>query len=316
MNLYNRGLACQRTKLWAEVSMPTAENQSLPDENNDVDDILTEDPIEYSINQWREMETNALINNGLLLVIAVAVVWKVTTVNSLEMMRGWTASEMAWRVPIDNWASYSSTLSNAPIITKAVTSATVYTIGDLIAQRTEGAEMGEIDRMRTLRSLVAGLIAHGPMSHFWYDISEGLFNNILHWTEWWSFFPKGECWCKREESIYILMIVSHLLSRYSFNIVILDQTTWGPFWNNTYILLLGVMKRESLTTIWSDVKRTTVPLVVSGLKLWPLAHCVTYGLIPVENRLLWVDFVEILWVTILATQANGEVDHRESDKDM
>jgi protein Mpv17 len=288
MNLYNRGLACQRTKLWAEVSMPTAENQSLPDENNDVDDILTEDPIEYSINQWREMETNALINNGLLLVIAVAVVWKVTTVNSLEMMRGWTASEMAWRVPIDNWASYSLTLSNAPIITKAVTSATVYTIGDLIAQRTEGAEMGEIDRMRTLRSLVAGLIAHGPMSHFWYDISEGLFNNILHWTEWWSFFPK----------------------------VILDQTTWGPFWNNTYILLLGVMKRESLTTIWSDVKRTTVPLVVSGLKLWPLAHCVTYGLIPVENRLLWVDFVEILWVTILATQANGEVDHRESDKDM
>jgi len=292
MNLYNRGLASQRTKLCAEVSMPTTENQSLPDENNDVDDILTEDPIEYSINQWREMETNALINNGLLLVIAVAVVWKVTTVNSLEMMRGWTASEMAWRVPIDNWASYSSTLSNAPIITKAVTSATVYTIGDLIAQRTEGAEMGEIDRIRTLRSLVAGLIAHGPMSHFWYDISEGLFNNILHWTEWWSFFPK----------------------------VILDQTTWGPFWNNTYILLLGLMKRESLTTIWSDVKRTTVPLVVSGLKLWPLAHCVTYGLIPVENRLLWVDFVEILWVTILATQANGNVDHRgsvgESDKDM
>ena len=65
------------------------------------------------------------------------------------------------------------------------------------------------------------------------------------------------------------------------------------------------MKRESLESIWGDVKRTTIPLVVSGLKLWPLAHCVTYGLIPVENRLLWVDMVEIVWVTILASQAAG-----------
>jgi hypothetical protein len=42
---------------------------------------------------------------------------------------------------------------------------------------------------------------------------------------------------------------------------------------------------------------------MSGLKLWPLAHCVTYGLIPVDNRLLWVDLVEIAWVTILASSA-------------
>lgn len=114
-------------------------------------------------------------------------------------------------------------------------------------------------------------------------------------------------------------LVPHL-SRHSLMIVILDQTTWGPFWNNSYILLLGLMKRESLTSIWSDVKRTTIPLIVSGLKLWPLAHCVTYGLIPVENRLLWVDFVEILWVTILATQANGEGDSHggvgDPDKDV
>ena len=222
------------------------------------------------------MEKNALINNGLLLAIALAVVVKVTTIN-FGVMRGWTATEMAFPVPIDNWASYSATLNTAPIPTKAVTSATVYAIGDLIAQRTEGKNMGEIDRMRTLRSLTAGLIAHGPMSHYWYEISEGLFENVLHWTAWWTFFPK----------------------------VILDQTTWGPFWNNTYILLLGLMQHESLEKIGSDVKRTTIPLVVSGLKLWPLAHCVTYVLIPVENRLLWVDFVEIVWVTILATQAAG-----------
>ena len=69
--------------------------------------------------------------------------------------------------------------------------------------------------------------------------------------------------------------------------------------------MLGIMQFQKPSQIWSDIKRTTIPLVVSGLKLWPLAHCVTYGLVPVENRLLWVDIVEILWVTILATQASG-----------
>jgi len=137
--------------------------------------------------------------------------------------------------------------------------------------------IGDLDRPRILRSLLAGLIGHGPLSHFWYNWCDSFFDNTLHWIEWWSFFPK----------------------------IILDQATWGPFWNNTYILLLGLMQRERFESIWSDMKRTTIPLVISGLKLWPLAHCITYGLIPTENRLLWVDLVEIIWVTILATQAAG-----------
>jgi hypothetical protein len=114
--------------------------------------------------------------------------------------------------------------------------------------------------------------------------SSRFFNNILHLTEWWSFVPK----------------------------VILDQTTWGPFWNNSYILLIGLMKLDSFENIWSDMKRSTIPLIVSGLKLWPLAHCITYGLVPMENRVLWVDMVEILWVTILATQAAAASVERES----
>lgn len=221
-------------------------------------------------------DINGAINNGLVLAISLAVLVKLSLVDQ-GMTRGWTTAEMAVRIPMDNWADYYQVLTNSPIQTKAATSATVYTIGDIIAQRTEGTSMSELDRPRVIRSMLAGAIGHGPLSHYWYDISESFFNDFLHWTAWWSFFPK----------------------------VILDQATWGPFWNNVYIILLGVMKQESWETMWNDIKRTTVPLVVSGLKLWPLAHCVTYGLVPVENRLLWVDLVEIVWVTILATQAAG-----------
>lgn len=66
------------------------------------------------------------------------------------------------------------------------------------------------------------------------------------------------------------------------------------------------MRCQHWKMIWADIRRTTIPLIVSGLKLWPAAHMITYGYIPIEYRLLWVDVVEILWVTILATQAAGK----------
>ena len=171
---------------------------------------------------------------------------------------------------------YSESLEAAPVITKAMTSATVYFIGDIIAQKSEGADL--LDRPRIIRSTLAGFIGHGPLSHIWYNLSEDLFNVYLGWTAWWVVFPK----------------------------VILDQTTWGPFWNNVYIVLLGLMKGQPWRVIWQDIRRTTIPLIVSGLKLWPLAHIITYGYVSVDYRLLWVDICEILWVTILATQAAGK----------
>lgn len=192
--------------------------------------------------------------------------------------RGWELSEIAMRDVADDWSAYMRQLNDNPILTKAVTSGTVYTIGDVIAQQTETQESEELtlDGMRVLRSFLAGLIGHGPLSHMWYNVCDFSFENVLHLSAaWWPLK------------------------------ILVDQTVWGPIWNNTYIVLLGLMKRETLETIWSDMKRTTIPLIVSGLKLWPLAHCVTYGLIPNENRLLWVDMVEIVWVTILATQAAG-----------
>lgn len=45
----------------------------------------------------------------------------------------------------------------------------------------------------------------------------------------------------------------------------------------------------------------TVVIYQAGWKLWPFAHVITYGVIPVEQRLLWVDCVELIWVTILST---------------
>ncbi|CAN6298664.1 unnamed protein product [Urochloa humidicola] len=51
----------------------------------------------------------------------------------------------------------------------------------------------------------------------------------------------------------------------------------------------------------------------AGWKLWPFAHLITYGVVPVEQRLLWVDCVELVWVTILSTYSNEKSEARISD---
>lgn len=236
--------------------------------------------------QVQTVNVNELINKGVLAGGCIAVL-AYLILPEAGISHGWTVQEFLTRVPVDAWEKYSHALAGHPIFTKACTSATVYTIGDVIAQRMEGAAVGDLDRMRIARSMTAGLIGHGPLSHCWYNICDGFFANVLHLTAWWAFIPK----------------------------VVIDQTVWGPIWNNTYILLLGLMKMERLDTIWNDMKRSTIPLFVSGLKLWPAAHVVTYGFIPVENRLLWVDLVEILWVTVLATQAAGLASTSQLEED-
>ncbi|GMH85834.1 hypothetical protein TrVE_jg1738 [Triparma verrucosa] len=181
----------------------------------------------------------------------------------------------AFRLPLSLFKDYTVSLNAAPLITKSLTSLAVYILGDVISQFSTSANLHTVDRTRILRSGAAGGFGHGPLSHFWYRLSETFFNYMGWNAVRWGVLP----------------------------MIGVDQLFWGPFWNNTYIVILGILSLSSPRKILSEVKQTTVPLVVSGLKLWPLAHLVTYGLCPVDWRLVWVDAVEILWVTILATTA-------------
>lgn len=60
--------------------------------------------------------------------------------------------------------------------------------------------------------------------------------------------------------------------------VFIDQLLWGPFWNAVYICFLGALKKDSPDAVKKAVVSTAIPLVLAGIRLWPLAHVVTYGL--------------------------------------
>lgn len=92
----------------------------------------------------------------------------------------------------------------------------------------------------------------------------------------------------------------------------LRQFTWGPLWNALYIAAVGLSSGRGPLTIQGEIKETVFPLIRDGLKLWVPAHLITYGVVPVENRLLWVDIVEILWVVILSSTAAASKQATES----
>ncbi|PWA87277.1 peroxisomal membrane 22 kDa (Mpv17/PMP22) family protein [Artemisia annua] len=198
-----------------------------------------------------------------------------------EFWHGWTLYEILRYAPEHNWIAYEEALKENPVFAKMVISGIVYSLGDWIAQCYEGKPLFEFDRTRLFRSGLVGFALHGSLSHYYYQICEALIPS----KDWWVVPAK----------------------------IAFDQTAWSAVWNSIYFVVLGLLRFESPENIFNELKTTFLPLLMAGWKLWPFAHLITYGVIPVEQRLLWVDCVELIWVTILSTYSNEKAETRISD---
>tara|TARA_B100000459_G_C8430838_1_gene137318 strand:+ start:130 stop:354 length:225 start_codon:yes stop_codon:yes gene_type:complete len=56
----------------------------------------------------------------------------------------------------------------------------------------------------------------------------------------------------------------------------------------------------------TQVREKTPGIVLTGAKFWGFVSFITYGVVPLEHRVLWVDCVEIIWVAILSQSAAGK----------
>ncbi|EYU26408.1 hypothetical protein ABFS82_08G183400 [Erythranthe guttata] len=217
------------------------------------------------------------INATIVLAAGTFAITKLLTIDH-DYWHGWTLLEILRYAPQHNWSAYESALKTNPVLAKMVISGVVYSVGDWIAQCYEGKPIFEFDRARLFRSGLVGFTLHGSLSHYYYHFCEALFP----FDDWWVVPAK----------------------------VLFDQTVWSAIWNSIYFTLLGVLRFESPANIFSEWKATFLPMLTAGWKLWPFAHLVTYGVIPVEQRLLWVDCVELIWVTILSTYSNEKSEAR------
>ncbi|KAL5581938.1 hypothetical protein UlMin_014380 [Ulmus minor] len=224
--------------------------------------------------------TSRAINAAIVLGVGTFAITKLFTID-YDYWHGWTLYEVLRYAPEHNWIAYEQALKANPVLAKMMISGFVYAIGDWIAQCYEGKPLFEFERTRVFRSGLVGFLLHGSLSHYYYQFCEALFP----FEDWWVVPAK----------------------------VAFDQTVWAAVWNSIYFVVLGLLRFESPTSISSELKNTFWPMLTAGWKLWPFAHLITYGVVPIEQRLLWVDCVELIWVTILSTYSNEKSKTRISE---
>ncbi|XP_071702123.1 uncharacterized protein [Rutidosis leptorrhynchoides] len=220
------------------------------------------------------------INATIVLAAGTFGITKLLTIDC-DYWHGWTIYEILRYAPQHNWSAYEEALKQNPLLAKMMISGVVYSIGDWIAQCCEGKPLLEFDRTRMFRSGLVGFTLHGSLSHYYYYFCEALFP----FQDWWVVPVK----------------------------VAFDQTAWAAVWNSIYFIVVGLLRFESPFTIFNELGTTFWPMLTAGWKLWPFAHIITYGVVPIEQRLLWVDCVELIWVTILSTLSNEKSEARISD---
>lgn len=219
--------------------------------------------------------SNVLINEALLVAVLTLTAYAVFTVDS-EAWRGWYPNEILYRVPLDNWRSYEDAVASDPVPIKAFITGVTYLIGDWLAQANalnkEDKSWLDIDRPRLFRSTAVGLVLLGPLAHFYYDFVGTL--------DEWSILSK----------------------------IALDQTAYLAFYNTVYYVALAVLAGKTFNEAVEEYKGSFWLLLTSGWKLWPLVGIVTYTLIPQQNRVLWIDGIEIIYSALLSTLANKDAD--------
>ncbi|TRX88716.1 hypothetical protein FHL15_010388 [Xylaria flabelliformis] len=76
----------------------------------------------------------------------------------------------------------------------------------------------------------------------------------------------------------------------------IDCITIGAILNTVaFFILMGLLKRQPVAIIAHNVRTETIPLIVAGYKIWPFASIISFSCVPVERRIVFLNFVGLLW---------------------
>lgn len=192
-----------------------------------------------------ELSTQQKVINALFLSAAFG--YAIYTILNIDagLTRGWSASEIAMRIPLDNWGAYESYLANKPIVTKTLINVIIYLLGDWLSQTVfQQKNVLDFDISRTLRNGFIGL-CFGPCVHQYYEFSDAI-------------LPPENGLVTRLEKI------------------VMDQTIYLTIKCSIYICAVGLLAGEDFATVKQRVKDKIVGIVFTAWKFWPLVHCITY----------------------------------------
>jgi protein Mpv17 len=193
-----------------------------------------------------------------------------------DMTKLTVAVDTLTRLPLDLIHAYESLIPNNPIFYKACTSGVAYGLGDFISQIYQGKTLRTLDLPRSFRSGAAGFMVHGPLCHYWLTFME---TYLDFGGAWWATGIK----------------------------VTADLTVWSIFLNAAYSTVIGTLAGQNPADTLRDVRATQWPALRSAWRFWPFVHTISFShAVSMDLKLLWVDVMEVIWVTILSKVANED----------
>ncbi|KAE8896672.1 hypothetical protein PF005_g23585 [Phytophthora fragariae] len=194
----------------------------------------------------------------------------------------------SFRLLYDEW------LHRQPLLTKMVTSSVLFGLGDRLAQRVEkiGKTDEELEEMakdnvveeghlmsesaaKTVRMMVWGGMIMTPMMHTWYNLMERVFVGT------------GKLVAAKKVVADMVFVAPQM-----------------PIW---FYTSTGLMAGRTLQDAFDDSIEKQPMTLMANYMLWPAANSITYGVMPLEYRLLFANCVHLGWASFLSYMASHTI---------
>jgi len=181
------------------------------------------------------------------------------------------------------WAKYNKLLEAQPLLTKALTSLTGFTAGDILAQKFVEASDKPYDIMRTVRLGSFGFLIHGTTGHYFY----GFLDSKLPGTKPITVASK----------------------------VAIDQTIWNPIFGCMFFGYLNLVEGKSFNDYTNKLKADLKTAVMGSWAVWVPAHTINFAFIPPSQRLLYINSIQIGYNVFLSFLGNKAVAEEGEKKE-
>ncbi|KFK26211.1 hypothetical protein AALP_AA8G217100 [Arabis alpina] len=173
---------------------------------------------------------------------------------------------------------YLALLSDYPVLTKAVTSALLTLIGDLICQLTID-KTSSLDKKRTLTFTFLGLVLVGPALHFWY--------------------------------LYLSKVVTASGLTGTVLRLLLDQFVFAPIFVGVFLSAVVTLEGNPSNVI-PKLQQEWTGAVLANWQLWIPFQFLNFRFVPQNFQVLASNVVALAWNVILSFKAHKVVVPKES----
>ncbi|GAV82175.1 Mpv17_PMP22 domain-containing protein [Cephalotus follicularis] len=168
---------------------------------------------------------------------------------------------------------YLARLEKYPVLTKAVTSALLTLIGDLICQLVID-QVPSLDLKRTFQFTLLGLVLVGPTLHFWY--------------------------------LYLSKLVTMPGASGAFLRLILDQFLFSPMFIGIFLSTLMTLEGKPSQVV-PKLQQEWFSAVLANWQLWIPFQFLNFRFVPQQLQVLAANVVALVWNVILSFKAHKEI---------